>query len=73
MLLSMQNHLDDWWKNVQARLQARDRTVSDELIYRITHCKWTKKDITKYDLNFKLQLCHKDQIWVSLLHLLHEA
>ena len=73
MLLDMQNHLSNWWKNVQARLQARDRTASDGLIHWITHRKWTKKDITKYDLNFKSQLCHKSQIQVSLLHLLHEA
>ena len=73
MLLDMQNHLSDWWKNVQARLQARDRTASDGLIHWIIHHKWTKKNITKYDLNFKLQLCCKNQIWISLLHLLHEA
>ena len=73
MLLDMQNHLSDWWKNVQARLQARDRTASDGLIHQITHHKWTKKDIMKYDLDFKLQLCCKNQIQVSLLHLLHEA
>ena len=53
MLLDMQNHLSDWWKNVQARLQARDRTASDDLIHQIIHHKWTKKNITKYDLNFK--------------------
>ena len=58
---------------MQARLQVRDRTASDGLIHWITHHKWTKKNIMKYDLNFKLQPCCKSQIWVLLLHLLHEA
>ena len=73
MLLDMQNHLSNWWKNVQARLQVWDRTASDGLIHWIIHHKWTKKNITKYGLDFKLQFCCKNQIQVSLLHLLHEA
>jgi len=32
-----------------------------------------KKNITKYKTDFMSQSCHKDQIHISLLHLLYEA
>jgi len=73
MLLKMQHHLDNWWKDVQQRLAEKEKEPSDELIHQITYNEWTKKDIQKYKTDFVPQSCHCEEVRVSLLHLLHEA
>ena len=60
-------------KNVQQKLKIKNKKISDELIYRIIHNEWTKKNIIKYKMNFKMQLCHKNQIYVFLSYLFHRA
>jgi len=58
---------------MQTRLQTKDKIVLDDLIHRIIHNEWTKKNIIKYKTDFTSQSCHKNQICISLLHLLHRA
>ncbi len=73
MLLRMQHHLDNWWKDVQQRLAEKEKKPSDELIHQITYNEWTKKDIQKYKTDFVPQSCHHREVRVSLLHLSHRA
>jgi len=73
MLLKMQHHLDNWWKDVQQRLAEKEKKPSDELIHQITYNKWTKKDIQKYKIDFVSQSCHHREVRVSLSHLSHKA
>ena len=54
LLMSMHQHLDAWWKDVQQRLKTKNKKTSDELIHRIIHNEWTKKNIIKYKMNFKV-------------------
>jgi len=39
MLLRMHHYLENWWKNMQTRLQTKNKTALNDLIYRITHNK----------------------------------
>jgi len=73
MLLRMQHHLDNWWKDVQQRLAEKEKESSDELIHWITYNKWTKKNIQKYKTDFVSQPCHCEEVRVSLSHLSHKA
>ena len=73
LLMNMYWHLDAWWKDVQQRLKMKNKKMSDELIHRIIHNEWTKKNIIKYKMNFKVQPCCKSQICVSLSHLSYRA
>ncbi len=73
MLLRMQHHLDNWWKDVQQRLAEKEKKPSDELIHQITYNEWTKKDIQKYKIDFVSQSCHCREVRVSLPHLSHKA
>jgi len=73
MLLRMQHHLDNWWKDVQQRLAEKEKKSSDELIHWIIYNEWTKKDIQKYKIDFVSQSCHCEEVRVSLLHLSHKA
>ena len=72
-LMNMHWHLDAWWDNIQQRLKTKNKKILNELIHKITHNEWTKKNITKYKMNFKAQPCCKNQIYVSLSHLFHRA
>jgi len=58
---------------MQTKLQTKNKIVLDDLIHRIIHNKWTKKNIIKYKIDFTSQSCHKDQIYIFLLYLLHRA
>jgi len=73
MLLKMQHHLNNWWKDVWWRLAKKEKKSSDELIHWIIYNKWTKKDIQKYKTDFVSQSCCCEEVRVSLLHLLHRA
>ncbi len=73
MLLRMQHHLDNWWKDVQQRLAEKEKKSSDELIHWIIYNEWTKKDIQKYKIDFVPQSCHCEEVKVSLSHLSHRA
>jgi len=73
MLLRMQHHLDNWWKDVQQRLAKKKKELSDELIHWIIYNKWTKKDIQKYKIDFVSQSCCCEEVRVSLSHLSHRA
>jgi len=58
---------------MQTKLQTKNKIMSDDFIYRIIHNEWTKKNIIKYKIDFTSQSCHKNQIYVSLLHLLQKV
>jgi len=73
ILLKMQHHLDNWWKDVQQRLAEKEKKPSDELIHQITYNEWTKEDIQKYKIDFVPQSCHCREVRVSLSHLSHKA
>jgi len=73
MLLKMQYHLDNWWKDVQQRLAEKEKKPSDELIHWITYNEWTKEDIQKYKIDFVSQSCCCEEVRVSLPHLPHRA
>ena len=59
MLLGMQYHLGDWWKDVQARLQSRGRTASDGLIHRITHLRSIDRTTRKPCRNLRQGIAKK--------------
>ena len=71
--MNIHQHFNMWWEDVQQRLKIKNKKISDELIYRIIHNEWTKKNIIKYKMNFKVQSYCKDQICVSLSHLFHRT
>jgi hypothetical protein len=46
----MHHHLDEWWKNVQRRLAAKEKKLLNELIHQIIE--WTNKNRQKYKTDF---------------------
>ena len=54
-------------------MKIKNKKIFDELIHRIIYNEWTKKNIIKYKIDFKVQSYCKNQIYISLSHLFYKA